>query len=46
MAVFWSLFIIAHLFFAMLITKGLGNKYDETEDIAGPDILNEYADNR
>ena len=44
MAVFWSLFIIAHLFFAMLITNGLGNKYDETEDIAGPDILNEYAD--
>ena len=45
MVIFWSLFIIAHLFFAMLITKGLySSSQDETENTGGPDILNEYAE--
>jgi magnesium-transporting ATPase (P-type) len=45
MVVFWVFFIVAHIFFAMMIIKGFSNEKEE-EKVAGssPDILSEYAD--
>ena len=45
--VFWSLFIIAHLFFVLLIGKGLGvavAEEEEEETTNGQDILTPYED--
>jgi hypothetical protein len=41
---FWSLLVLGHIFFGLLLMKGLYRKDEEPAIASGEDILNEYAD--